>query len=430
MYSLLTMRWELKYVVFLIFALAVEVKGSIKVCKKYSDFYISGSKDCWRNNYDVLDVSGIARTWGFKTENYSLILDDGYIITVFRVYNEITQNTPIVLGHGSLTNPLSWVFAGNNSLPYVLGNRGYDVWMVSFRGTAYSKGHVSLSPTDHKYWQFTFHQMGIYDVKSTLDLVHNTTNKKAIYIGYSMGTTNSYVYCSMLPDHCKQRLLGVISYAPVGYLLDAKGVLPILWQPFIWPIVKGLTYTFFGGEFLKVTPAYQFLTKIVSASPLANYGVAFLVGLFEGIHLNTLDPSYIPVVIYRWLDSIGIEVYTHFAQVCVGKNFSQFDYGKLGNIEHYAQEYPPAYPISDISVPVAMFVGRNDYLATLTSSSKFYDTLNSTSQCGYAILEDSKWSHYDFAIAKTLPILHRPTFDRIKDMEQGKCNASLLISEQ
>ncbi|XP_060532071.1 tear acid lipase-like protein [Cylas formicarius] len=355
------------------------------------------------------------------TENYSLTLDDGYIITVFRVYNEITQNTPIVLGHGSLTNPICWMFSGNNSLSYVLGNKGYDVWMVSFRGTSYSNEHVYLSSKDHKYWQFTFHQMGIYDLKSTLDLVYNTTNQKAIYIGYSMGTTNSYVYCSLLRSHCEERLLGVISYAPVGYLQDAKGVLPILWQPFIWPTVKALTYTFFNGEFLKVTPIYQFFTKIVAASPLGNYVMAFLLGLSQGIHINTIDPSYFPVVIIRWLDSVGIEVYTHYSQMMIGKNFSLFDYGKQGNIEHYSQEYPPAYPTHDISVPVAMFVGKNDYLSTLTSSMKLYNMLNSKSRCGYQILEDPQWSHYDFAIAKTLPILHRLTFAKIKDMQQKTC---------
>ncbi|XP_060532070.1 lipase member J-like isoform X2 [Cylas formicarius] len=421
MYSLLTMRWELKYVVFLIFALAVEVKGSIKVCKKYSDFYISGSKDCWRNNYDVLDVSGIARTWGFKTENYSLILDDGYIITVFRVYNEITQNTPIVLGHGSLTNPLSWVFAGNNSLPYVLGNRGYDVWMVSFRGTAYSKGHVSLSPTDHKYWQFTFHQMGIYDVKSTLDLVHNTTNKKAIYIGYSMGTTNSYVYCSMLPDHCKQRLLGVISYAPVGYLLDAKGVLPILWQPFIWPIVKTVTYTFFNGEFFKPIPPLKILYKVLSLTPLGNYAGVFALSFLFGFHISTIDPSYTPVALNRFQDTVGIEVYTHYSQCFNNKSFNQFNYGKKKNMQLYSQEYPPAYPLEKIPVPITMFVGKSDFLGTISASSSMYSLLDSKSQCAYHIMEDHRWCHYDFVIAKHLPDLHKPTFEKIQQMGNGTC---------
>lgn len=35
---------------------------------------------------------------------------------------------------------------------FFIANEGYDVWMISNRGTKYSNGHVNLTQDDAEYW--------------------------------------------------------------------------------------------------------------------------------------------------------------------------------------------------------------------------------------------------------------------------------------
>lgn len=37
-----------------------------------------------------------------------------------------------------------------------LYNEGYDVWLASYRGSNYGRKHLSLSPDDDKFWDFSY----------------------------------------------------------------------------------------------------------------------------------------------------------------------------------------------------------------------------------------------------------------------------------
>lgn len=44
---------------------------------------------------------------------------------------------------------ITWLISPpDQSLALLLADEGYDVWLVSTRGTKYSSGHTSLSPDD------------------------------------------------------------------------------------------------------------------------------------------------------------------------------------------------------------------------------------------------------------------------------------------
>jgi pimeloyl-ACP methyl ester carboxylesterase len=53
-----------------------------------------------------------------------------------------------------------------------------------------------------------------------LDLVvrETRTKKRIIYVGYSLGTTTSYVYSLVRQREARQRLAALISLAPVAYM--------------------------------------------------------------------------------------------------------------------------------------------------------------------------------------------------------------------
>ena len=69
----------------------------------------------------------------------------------------------------------------------MLADAGYDVYIASYRGTEYSRGHVTLDNTSSEYWDFTWAEMGKYDDKALIEFAVQQSSEfdKAYYIGYS-----------------------------------------------------------------------------------------------------------------------------------------------------------------------------------------------------------------------------------------------------
>lgn len=99
---------------------------------------------------------------------------------------------------------------------------GYDVWLGNARGNTFSRAHVSLSTSEAKFWNFSWHEMGIYDIPASLEYISDITRKKGeiLYIGHSMGTTMYFVFASMMPDFASEHIKAMVALAPVTYLWD------------------------------------------------------------------------------------------------------------------------------------------------------------------------------------------------------------------
>lgn len=71
----------------------------------------------------------------------------------------------------------------------------------------------------------------------------------------------------------------------------------------------------------------------------------------------------IPVFISYYPSGISINSVEHYAQIINnGGIFRQFDYGK-DNLLKYNSKLPPEYEVWKISLPVYLFIGREDFLA-------------------------------------------------------------------
>ncbi len=83
----------------------------------------------------------------------------------------------------------------------MLANQGFDVWILNNRGNYYGRNHTFLDSSyfNEQFWNFSFHEIGIYDIpgafKYIKDYTNNTENQnsKIDLIGHSLGGTNIMV---------------------------------------------------------------------------------------------------------------------------------------------------------------------------------------------------------------------------------------------
>lgn len=62
----------------------------------------------------------------------------------------------------------------------------------------------------------------------------------------------------------------------------------------------------------------------------------------------------------------SLRTLNHYAQILAAKEFQKYDFGINVNKQKYGQAKPPIIPIENIKkVPIAMFVGTKDLLATV-----------------------------------------------------------------
>ncbi|GLH13080.1 LOW QUALITY PROTEIN: Lipase 3 [Gryllus bimaculatus] len=179
-----------------------------------------------------LDTVGLLRKYGYPAEAHEVTTADGYILTLHRVPHSPSSppggrgaggRRPVVfLQHGLVCSSADWVVMGPGVAPaYVLADAGYDVWMGNFRGNKYSRRHTSLSPDglfNSKFWNFDWHEMGIYDMPASIDYVLETTGEeKLFYIGHSMGTTSFWVMNAVRPEF-NAKFRAMFALAPVVYV--------------------------------------------------------------------------------------------------------------------------------------------------------------------------------------------------------------------
>lgn len=105
-------------------------------------------------------------------------------------------------------------------LAFSLADEGYDVWIGNFRGTRYSSNHTTLDKAHMKYWDFSFHEMGIYDVPAMLSYIYSIRNQKVIYVGFSMASTTAFIYSSMFPEEAQKMMKVIVAMAPIAFLRD------------------------------------------------------------------------------------------------------------------------------------------------------------------------------------------------------------------
>lgn len=139
---------------------------------------------------------GLLRKYGYTAEYHTVTTSDGYILGVHRCsggpVSPPSAGKPVAfLMHGMLSSSADYVIMGpQTALAYMLADLGYDVWLGNSRGNRYSNTHNRLNNETQQYWDFSWHEIGIFDLPAMIDYTLSITGQRKVhYIGHSMGTT-------------------------------------------------------------------------------------------------------------------------------------------------------------------------------------------------------------------------------------------------
>ncbi|CAC5379004.1 LIPA [Mytilus coruscus] len=400
----------------------------------FTNGIISGQKidpDAYKN------VSQLITSKGYPFEEHLVETADGYILGLHRIppihKQGNNQSRPVILlQHGLLSCSACWVEnLANQSLGFILADRGMDVWMGNSRGNTYSKRHKTLKPTDEKFWDFTWDEMAKYDLPSTVDYIAKTTNVSQIYYaGHSQGT--EIIFAELGRNQTlAAKIKHFFALAPVATMGNATGPFKAV-APYAQDI-DTLFQLLGKGEFL---PSSDFISSNARKFCGNDYGSIVcenLIFLLAGYDSKEINRTRIPVYVEEHPAGTSVKNFLHYAQVnflhyaqvnflldaqvnflldaqvnflhyahlnflldaqaVLSGKFQMFDYSSpAANMGHYNQTTPPLYDASLMKNSVSLYSGGNDIIADPTDVKLLLQQLPNI----YRHINITTYEHLDF----------------------------------
>ncbi|KAI4120934.1 MAG: hypothetical protein LQ338_006666, partial [Usnochroma carphineum] len=178
----------------------------------------------------VCDLGYYARRVGLDVEEFSVLTEDGFIISLWHIYNpkeyartsprhrdrdeptvfpksyldnrNVTpsqqyppskQKYPVLLVHGLLQSVGAYCTNDDDSLAFYLAKSGYDVWLGNNRHGFHPR-HQMLTYNDPRMWNWNIRQMGVMDFPALISRVLSETGfPKLGLVCHSQGTTEAFV---------------------------------------------------------------------------------------------------------------------------------------------------------------------------------------------------------------------------------------------
>ncbi|CAA3003728.1 triacylglycerol lipase 1 [Olea europaea subsp. europaea] len=168
---------------------------------------------------------------GFPCSEHNAQTKDGFVLGLQRVSSSSgilrrQMGPPVLLIHGLFMAGDAWFLdTPNQSLGFILANRGFDVWVGNVRGTRWCHGHISLSEKDKKFWDWSWQEYALYDLQEMIRYVYTVTNSRVFVIGYSQGTIISLAAFTE-PDTV-QMVGAAALLCPITYLNHMTARLPL-----------------------------------------------------------------------------------------------------------------------------------------------------------------------------------------------------------
>ncbi|XP_017005588.2 lipase 3 [Drosophila takahashii] len=330
---------------------------------------------------------------------------DGYRLSLHRIPAPRSPRCPqhlrpFVLMHGLLGSAGDFVSGGRGrSLALELHARCFDVWLGNARGTTHSRGHRTLATSDARFWQFSWHEIGVYDLPAIVDYVLARTNRRQVhYVGHSQGTTVLLVLLSQRPEY-NVRFANAALMAPVAFLQhlsspplrllasDSVGVTLLLNKLGLHELLPATALTQVGGQFFctATRPTYALCTLFTS--------------LYVGFSDYPLDRNILPRILENTPAGISRGQLQHFGQLINSGKFQQYDHRSPRlNTLRYGQATPPSYQLANVRLQLQIFHGNRDALSSQADVQRLVRELRNSNSQMYQV---PGYNHIDFLFASS-----------------------------
>lgn len=127
------------------------------------------------------------------------------------------EGAPVLLAHGLSSNHRVWDLNSEISLARHLQSKGYDVWLIDFRG------NVNLDPQRKKAKTGTFFEQGLFDIDSAVNYILDHSSFEQIhFVAYSLSGVS---FLSYLNQHSGQHIQSAVF---IGVPLDLSHPEPLM----------------------------------------------------------------------------------------------------------------------------------------------------------------------------------------------------------
>ncbi|KAI9190574.1 Alpha/Beta hydrolase protein, partial [Polychytrium aggregatum] len=335
---------------------------------------------------------------GYPFEAHYVTTDDGYIIALHRIPrpsresrqsdmlgsvdvldgeprpgpelhgDEGADRRPVVLfWHGLLMCSEVWVCLPDRSLslPMVLADAGFDVWLGNSRGNKYSCKHTTLKFTESRFWDFSIDHLVCYDVPNSVKYILSQTGAASLaYIGFSQGSAQGLAALAMSPqlNQCIHLFIGLAPVTKPPALTNRSLFSFINTSPEI-------IYLLFGRKSL--IPSCVFWQSVMTSRYYASFidqCVWFLFG-WKSAFINHKEVAYQHLYSYT-----SVKCVVHWFQIMRTGRFQMYDESPEVFVRQGRTSAPisvlrghivPKFPTENIRTPIALFYGGQDTLADM-----------------------------------------------------------------
>ncbi|XP_037961090.1 lipase 3 [Teleopsis dalmanni] len=365
----------------------------------------------------------IIETHNYPVEEHTVHTPDHYILTIYRIpyspkrMDSTNNSRPVVfLQHGILSASDDWILNGpETSIAFMFADEGYDVWLGNARGNFYSRQHKHLDPASSDFWNFSWHEIGVYDLASMIDYALIASNATSMhFVAHSQGTTTFFVLMSSQPAY-NEKIKTVHLLAPVAFMRNHSFMLSKLGRIFLgYP--SFLSWIFSGIQIGPNSRIPRLVCEYVcSPDSMLKFLCVGILDFIGGWGTKHLNHTLLTDVCLTHPSGASTTQIIHFLQLHNSGDFRQFDHGTELNLKYYQQETPPSYEIHQIRNCVNLYYSENDYMSAV-GDVEHLASLLPCAELHRIPYED--WNHYDFLWSNNVKeVINNRIIDKIRRHE-------------
>ncbi|XP_063702781.1 lipase 3-like [Culicoides brevitarsis] len=345
---------------------------------------------------DTNAVGKVITREGYPYEMYTVPTDDGYLLGMHHIpaKNPLPQHNNVLLMHAAMTAGGQFVINGNKSLAFMLADAGYNVWIIHARGTSYSLKHQNLSSDDPKFWDFSWHEIGMYDIPNTIDFIlRKTGDDKLHFVGHSQGPTAFLVMMCERPEY-NEKVKSSYLLGPAVYLHNTYKLMRGMTNLIVDIAKERKLYKIQ----MKESALLYLLLNFCKGPVLSLWCTMQQLNALGGDTGQILDRHAFKHTIAKYArDNISSKILWHFAQVQNSERFEKYDYGKEENLMRYGSIQPPLYNLTRVTVPIVLAYGTRDSLTKAEDTEILIPQLKSITK-----VIKLPWNHVDMIIGRNV----------------------------